>query len=113
MIKGTLAQQRNQKAEAEEYLKIAQEVKLPSDNERAMLELQLANIAATKNRMNQAKLHLRNAKKMNITEETIKDQLQQLEVAIKSYGASNTARMSGGKGQMRNPGGKRRRPKMR
>jgi len=44
MIKGTLAASRKDNATAEKFFAKAQEIGVPSDNETAMLELQLANI---------------------------------------------------------------------
>ncbi|MCB0704781.1 MAG: hypothetical protein KDC34_05700 [Saprospiraceae bacterium] len=115
MMKGSIAQYRGNNDDAEMYLTKAQGIKVPTDNEGAMIQLQLANIAAQKNKWNQAKLHLRNAKAMKVTEATIKDQIKQFEKALNNRGQSQAAMQSGGhRGQaaMR-PGGKRRRPKMR
>lgn len=113
MLKGTIAQQRGNKQEAEKYLKGAQEIKMPSDNERAMLELQMLSIAAQRNNMTQVKNHLRNLKKFNVTDETLADQIRQVERDMKMYSQSRGQAMGASKQQMRQPGGKRRRPKMR
>lgn len=116
ILKGGIAQYRNQNDEAEVWLKKAETIKLPSDNERAMVQLQLANIAATKDRWNQAQLYLRNIKQLKITEESIKEQVKMFEKAMANRGQIKSARtMMGGKGGgiPVNPGGKRRRPKMR
>jgi len=74
-----------------------------------MLQLQLANIAASKGRWKQAERHFRVAKKCKITEPNIKEQFKQFEKAFQNRGQMKQAGQAGG---MR-PGGKRRRPKMR
>lgn len=110
MMKGSIAQFRGQTDEAELLLNRAQEIKVPTGNEGAMIQLQLANIAAQKNKWNQAKLHLRNAKQLEVTQQEIKDQIRQFEKAITNRGQNKAAMQSGGH---RGQGGKRRRPKMR
>ena len=52
--------QRKNNDEAEEWLEKAQKIELPSDNEKAMVLLQLANIHANKGKWNNAKIHFRN-----------------------------------------------------
>ncbi|MEO1516689.1 MAG: hypothetical protein AAFV95_16835 [Bacteroidota bacterium] len=86
MIKGTLSMQRKDMEEAEKWLNKAQTIELPSDNEKAMVQLQLTNIHAMKNRWNKAKIHFNNAKKLKITEPQIKDQMKQMEKAITNRG---------------------------
>lgn len=114
MLKGTIAMSRKEMDESEMWLRKAQEVKLPSDNEKAMLELQLANIAASKGKWNQAHLHFRKIKELKITETAIKDQVKQFEKALENRGQMKAAlRMGGAAGGMMQPGGKRKRPKMR
>ncbi len=112
MIKGSVALNQKKVDEGEAFLKKAQQIKIPSDNEKAMLELQLANIAATKGKWKQAQNHFRTAKGMKVTEGVIKDQLKQFEKVLQNRGQMKAAgRMGGQKGGFR-PGGKRRRPKM-
>ncbi len=113
MIKGTLAASRKDNAAAEKYFAKAQEIGVPSDNETAMLELQLANIAATKNKWNQAKLHYKKLKGLKVTEPQLREQIQQFEKALKQRGAIKAAGRAGMNPMQMNPGGKRRRPKMR
>lgn len=115
IIRGTLAMQRKDNTEAETWLKKAQEVDIPTDNEKAMVEIQLANIAAMKNKWKQAKIHLRTAKQLKVTEPTIKAQLAQFDKAMQSRGQQKSAMSMGkqGMGMMRQGKGKRRRPKMR
>ncbi len=115
MLKGSIALANKNMEEGEALLKKAQEINLPSDNERAMLELQLANINANKNKWKQAQIHFRNAKQFKVTEPAIKEQLKQFEKALQNVGQSQSvSRMGGMKGSMMiRPGGKRKRPKMR
>ena len=112
MIKGSIALARKDVEEGEMWLRKAEAVEVPSDNERAMLQLQLANIAASKGKWKQAELHFRNAKQCKITEPNIKEQFKQFEKAFSNRGQMKHAQM-GGKGSAMRPGGKRRRPKIR
>ena len=113
LIQGTLASQRKDNDAAEMWLTKAKEIELPSDNEKAMVELQLANIQATKNKWNAAKVHLSALKKLKVTEPQLKEQIQQFEKALKQRGAIKAAGRAGMNPMKMNPGGKRRRPKMR
>ncbi|MCB0517674.1 MAG: hypothetical protein H6577_00705 [Lewinellaceae bacterium] len=116
LMKGTIAQGLNRTDEAEKYLLQAQSLKLPTDNERAAVQLQLAGIAAQKQRWNVVKMYLKNIKDMTITETALKDQVKQFEKAVSQQGQMKAAQRMGmmPKGGMPlNPGSKRRRPKMR
>jgi len=113
MIKGTIAASKKDTATAESYFTKAQSIGVPSDNETAMLELQLANIAATKNKWQQAKVHYKKLKGLKVTEPQLKEQIQQFEKALKQRGAIKAAGRAGMNPMRMNPGGKRRRPKMR
>ena len=113
MIKGSIALGQKKMEEGEKYLKMAQEIDIPTENEKAMLELQLANIHASKGKWKQAQLHYKNAKKLNITEDLIKEQLAQFEKVMQNRGQMKAARMGQRGGAVMQPGGKRRRPKMR
>jgi len=112
MIKGSIALARKDVEAGEMWLKKAEEVKIPTDNEKAMLQLQLANIAASKGKWKQAELHFRNAKQCKITEPNVKEQFKQFEKAFSNRGQMKHTQM-GGKGGAIRPGGKRRRPKLR
>lgn len=115
IMKGTIAQGLGRNEEAEKWLKYAQTLKLPTDNEKAAVQLQLAGAAAQKDRWNQVKLYIKEIKQLNVTEQTLKDQVKQFEKAIKDSGQLRAARRMGQmpKGGMpMKPGGKRRRPKM-
>ena len=111
MIKGSIALAQKKVDEGEAYLKKAQQIKIPTDNERAMLELQLANISATKGKWKQAQNHFRAAKNMKVTEGMIKEQLKQFEKVLQNRGQMKAA-SRGGKSGAFQAGGKRRRPKM-
>lgn len=114
IMKGTFAINRKNTEEGEIWLKKAREVKVPTDNERAMIELQLANIAASKGKWNQAQIHLKVIKDLNITESMIKEQVKQFEKAFANRGQAKAAMMMGKQGgHIGIGGGKRRRPKMR
>ncbi len=112
ILKGTLASARQNSEEAEMWLKKAQGMKLPTDNEKAMIELQLANIAATKGKWQQAQLSFRNLKTLKITDANIKEQMRQFEKALAQRGQMKAAGIQGNNIPMK-PGGKRKRPKMR
>lgn len=114
MLKGSIAIAKKDTDEGEKWLKIAESIDVPTDNEKAMLQIQLANIAGSKNRWKQAQIHFRNAKQLKITDSNIKAQLKELEKAFANQGqVKAAARMGKAGGQMMRPGGKRRRPKMR
>ncbi len=89
ILKGTMAFSRKQLKEAEEWLKMAEDINMPSDNESAMVQLQLASLYANKQKWNVAKNHTRKARKLEITNKEIKDQLIQLEQVIKTRGQSH------------------------
>ncbi len=112
LIQGNLAMQRKDQDKAEEWLLKAQTVELPSDNEKAMVELQLANIQASKNKWTAAKNHFNTLKKLKVTEPMLREQIKQFEKALSNRGSM---KQMGGKSQggMVQRGGKRRRPKMR
>lgn len=115
LLKGTMAQGLNKIDEAEEWLKKAQTLELPTDNEKATVQLQLAGIAAQRQRWNVAKVHLKNAKELNITQQELKDQLKQFEKALTQQGQLKAAQRMGmvqKGGTPLNPRSKRRRPKM-
>ncbi|MEM1322080.1 MAG: hypothetical protein AAGG75_17600 [Bacteroidota bacterium] len=102
LIKGTLAMQRKDNDAAEKWLTKAQSIELPSDNEKAMVLLQLANIQGMKNNWNKAKAHFNAAKKLKVTEPQLKEQIRQFEKAITNRGQAKHHRgMMGRKGGFR------------
>ena len=110
MIKGGIAMQFKRNDEAELLLTKAQDTGLPSDNERAMVFMQLANLAVVKNNYQGAKVLMRQAKQQKVTEPQIKEQVNEFEKALKNQGAMSKMRHRQ-RGSMIQPGGKRRRPK--
>jgi tetratricopeptide (TPR) repeat protein len=116
VLKGTIESQRNNKAEAETYLNKALSMNLPSDNEKAMVLLQLANINMGKSNWAGAKAQILQLKKLKVSEKMIKEQIDMFEKALDNRGQVNVARSMGKQGMQMMQGGygsKRRRPKMR
>jgi tetratricopeptide (TPR) repeat protein len=111
LLKGTLAMQRKDLDRAEEFMLQADAIGLPSDNERAMIHLQLSNIAASRNNWNGAMAHFRKVKDCKVTEPAMKEQIREYEKALGNRGLAKASLRSGMQGFQ--PGGKRRRPKMR
>ncbi len=109
IMKGSIAANLNRPDEAEGYFEKAKDLKLPSDNERALVYLQLANIKANQGKWPQAKAYFHQIKKFNVSEGMLKDQIKQFDKALSQSGNAVHLRS----GQAMQPGGKRRRPKMR
>jgi len=117
VMKGTIEASRQNNKLAEEHFNTALSLNLPTDNEKGMVLLQLANIHAQRNNWAGAKNYVMQIKKLKITEPVIKEQMEMFEKAINNRGQMNVARSMGKQGmQMMQQGGgsgKRRRPKMR
>jgi tetratricopeptide (TPR) repeat protein len=117
MLKGSIAMADKRMEEGEEYLTKAQNLQLPSDNEKAMIEMQFASMKANRGQIKQAEVHLRNLRNLKITEPMLKAQVDELEKALKqNKGAISTSARMGFRGQAMVKGGsssKRRRPPMR
>ena len=117
IIKGSIAMNGNRHDEAEALFQEANNLKLPSDNERGMVLLQLAGLNANKGKLKAANNFYREASKLNITEPQLKEQVDMFGKQLKQAGATRGAQgmmgRSGNKGRQMMPGGKRRRPKMR
>lgn len=118
LLKGSVLIAKKNIDEGEIYLKKAQSIDLPSDNEKAMIELQLANISASKGKWKIAEIHMRTIKQLKVTESTLKEQIKQFEKSLANQGQMKAASRMGAIGQqsMRVAGtgkGKRRRPPMR
>jgi tetratricopeptide (TPR) repeat protein len=113
MMKGTIAQGLGRTDEAETWLQKAQTINLPSDNEKAAVQLQLASIAIQRQKLNLAKNYLKNIKELNVTEPTLKDQIKQFDKAMGQQGQMKMAQQMGmvqKGGVPLNPRSKRRRP---
>lgn len=115
ILKGSLAAQKKNNADAEKYFNTALSLKLPSDNEKAMVLAQMASIQANKGNWPGAKKYFYETKGLKVTESAIKEQLRHLDTAIQQSGQMKLAQSMGVKtNQMPlKPGGKRRRPPMR
>lgn len=114
ILKGSLAANRKDTNTAETFFNKALALKLPTDNEKAMVLLQMAGIQANKNNWAGAKNYFYQLKNLKITESAIKEQVKQFETAINNRGQVKLAQSMGMKaGQSNMMGGKRKRPKMR
>jgi len=118
IMKGSVAAGRNDNKAAEGYFNTALNLKLPSDNERAMVLMQLANIKGSKGNWTAATNYFKEAQNLNVTQSEIKNQLNYFDKALKSNKSQMKAARSMGKDgmrMMRQGGGKskRRRPRMR
>lgn len=112
LIKGSIAMQRNQIDVAEIWLQKAQQLKLPTDNEKAMILIQMINIHMNKNRLTQANNAYRELKKLNVSGDVFKDQIKMIDEVMKQQGRMKMAGQMD-KRMMFRPGGKRKMPKMR
>lgn len=106
IIKGTMAMNLKNMDEAEEWFQTARNLKLPSDTERAMVLLQLANINASRGKWNKAKSYFRQVKKLKVTESAVREQVRQFEKAFSQRGQlkhaqSGQAQMSKKRGRPR------------
>ena len=114
ILKGSFAVNRKDHKEGEQLFNKALSIKLPSDNERAMILLQLANINAAKNKWTAAKKYYNEVKKLKVTEKTLKDQIKEFNKVFANKAAMRQAASMGKGGyKLLTSGGKRRRPKMR
>ena len=115
MMHGTIAMQENNQSEAEMWLEKAEGIELPSDNEKAMVQLQLANIAASKGKWQAAEQRMKTLKKLKVTQVELKEQIKVVEKAMSrsNRGQMKHMRQGGKGGAMTGRSGKRRRPKMR
>ena len=114
ILKGSFAVNRKDNKEAENLFNKALSIKLPTDNEKAMILLQLANINAAKNKWTTAKKYYNEIKKLKVTEKALKDQIKQFNKVFANKAAMRQAAAMGKGGhKLLTAGGKRRRPKMR
>ena len=109
MISGTIAMQKKDYVGAESHLQGALDAGLPSDNEKAVAILQLSNVSAMRNNWPQFNNYVAQAKKLNVTEPMIKEQLKELDKAAKQ----RVSMKPGMQGMTMRPGGKRKMPRQR
>lgn len=110
LLRGSAAMQRKEFEQAEILYAQAQAAGLPSDNEKAMILLQLANIRASKNNLKAAEMYVKQAKELKVTEPNLKQQIKDFETAIKQNTHAQTTMMRQG---FRGFQGGGKRPKMR
>ncbi len=113
LLKGSIAAQKKDNKLAEETLTHALTYDMPSDNEKAMVYMQLVGIQMNKQNWPGAQNYLAQLKKLKITEKLIKDQIAEMDKAMASRGNINVARSMGKAGMQMmggGGGGKRRRP---
>ena len=114
ILSGSILMNKQDNSGAEAYFEKALALKLPSDNEKAMVLLQLANINGSKNKWTAAKKYFMEADKLKITEGQLKEQIEMFRKAFKNRGQAKLAGRMGKHGHgMMNRGSKRKRPKMR
>jgi len=113
LLKGSMAMQRKDTDTAEMWLNKAQSIELPSDDEKAMVALQLASINANRGKWKVAEQHHRILKSLNVRTPQIKEQVAQFDKMMKNKGAIKQASRMNRGGAPIKPGGKRRRPKIR
>ncbi len=109
MLLSTIAMHRQEWDKAESLIKKSLAQGLPTDNEKAVAIFQLSNLAARRNNWNMAQKYLDDLRGMNITEPMIKDQIKQMEQALKQRHMMKPGMMQMGF----RPGGKRPRPRVR
>ena len=112
IMQGSIAMNKKDTQTAELLFDKALGMNLPSDNERGMILLQLANINGAKGKWPAAKNYMREAKKLKITESAIKQQLNELDKMLNQSGQVQPGRVGAQMMQMGSKS-KRRRPKMR
>jgi tetratricopeptide (TPR) repeat protein len=83
LLKGMIAMKRNQLNEAEELMQKAYDIGLPTNNDKAMVLFNLAQINYNKKKFNVASAQLRQIKEMGVNEPNLLHQMAQLENALK------------------------------
>src|SRR5690625_37292 len=113
MLKGTIAQHQKDVDLSEHYFQLAKATKLPTDNERAMVNIQLANMQANRGNWPMARQLYREVQKLSITEPQIKEQVEEFGKIIKNSGNIKAVQSGRYRGMMGQQSKKRRRPRMR
>ena len=111
MVQANIAMMRNDPRKAEDLLKQASSISMPSGNEAAVVQLQLAHIAAKKGAWPEVNQRLQQIRKLKVTEPMISEQIEQLTQVYNNRGNVRLAQSPQMRGQMQ--GGKRRRPRLR
>ncbi len=101
LMEGTIAAQKKDTATMQTSFSKALDIGLQSDNETAMLHLQLANVAASKNKWKEAESHFKKVKKLKVSEPMLKEQIQMFEKAFKQRGQMKHNFQGGGKQRRR------------
>ena len=109
LLKGTIAGNVKDFETSEAHYNKALAIGLPTDNEKAMIYLALANYRIMKSNWLAAEDFFRRIKPLKVTEPQIKEQVKQFDDALKQRGQAKANGFRGGY----MPGGKRPRPKMR
>jgi tetratricopeptide (TPR) repeat protein len=113
-LKGSISSYNKDNKTAEEYFQKAMSMKFNSDDEKAMVLMQMMGIQMQRQNWAGAQNYLSQLKKLNITQSIIKNQLAEVEKAFASRGNLNVARSMGKPGMQQmmqgGGGGKRRRP---
>lgn len=113
LLKGSLALNDKDQDSAEKWLQKAQSIELSTDDEKAMVALQLASINANRGKWQAAQMQYRTLKSLNVKTPQIKTQIAEFDKVMKNRGAIKQARRMNKGGMPIRPGGKRRRPKIR
>lgn len=82
-ILGAIETQRRNFDGAEKFMNQALEIGMPSDDFTAQIYLFLAQIAASRNKMNQARNALREAKNLNVSDPQVQGAIKQIETELK------------------------------
>ena len=105
---GTIYMQRRDMATSETYMHQALAKGMPSDDFTAQVHLFLAQIAASKRKIPQAKHHMREIKQLNVKEQMVLDAIRQVETELKKIPKGGGFRQQQQQRQMRGGKGKRR-----
>lgn len=110
LLHGMIAMQKKAYDSSIDYLEKAKALDLPTDNDRATVDFQLANLHAQKGRWPKAKALYKDLQNYSITEPQLKAQIAEFGKALKQSG--NLRSVGNRRQMMQQPSGKRRRPKI-
>ena len=83
-VEGFIKIQQKKTEEGEALLLKAREMGLPTENDKATVALQLANLSFNKRNFQKASAYIREIKNLTVTEPLIMEQVKQMEEAIKA-----------------------------